>query len=380
MSALGFRRFLEHSPLEQHPSESGLQAWGLLILSLGDVMGWDIAVLGRDLAIDLGTANTLVYVRGRGIVVDEPSVVTVNTKSGALVSAGARAKDMMGRTPQDVTTLRPLSDGVIADYEATEDMLRQFIGRTRTGRSLARPRVVICVPSGVTGVERRAVEDAGYSAGARKVFLIEEPMAAAIGAGLPIYEPAGSMVVDIGGGTTEVAIISLGGIATSLSVRVGGDQCDEALVQYVKQEYSLLLGERTSERIKIAIGSAHPLDEEPEAEIRGRDLLTGLPRTIVVTAAEIRAALDEPIGRIVDAVKLGLDRTPPELAGDVMDRGIVLTGGLALLRGRADRRTQETRHPVRGADDPQRCVALGAGRCVEDFGALEPLLLNRPRR
>lgn len=351
-----------------------------MLLGVGDVMAWDLAVLGRDLAVDLGTANTLVYVRGRGIVVDEPSVVTINVKSGVVISAGARAKEMLGRTPHDVATLRPLSDGVIADYEATEDMLRQFIARTHKGLSLSRPRVVICVPSGITGVERRAVEDAGFSAGARKVFLIEEPMAAAIGAGLPVYEPAGSMVVDIGGGTTEIAVISMGGIATSNSVRVGGDQCDEALVQYVKQEYSLLLGERTSERIKIAIGSAHPISDEPEAEIRGRDLLTGLPRTIVVTAAEIRTAMDEPLSQIVAAVRSALDRTPPELAGDVMDRGIVLTGGMAMLRGIADRLAHETRIPVRVANDPMHCVVLGAGRCVEDFAALEPLLFSRPRR
>lgn len=346
----------------------------------GGLIRLSVAVLGRDLAVDLGTANTLVYVRGRGVVLDEPSVVAIDTKSGALIAAGSRAKDMVGRTPAEVAVIRPLSDGVIADFEATEDMLRYFIQRAHAKRALAKPRVVVCVPSGITGVERRAVEDAGYAAGARKVFLIEEPMAAAIGAGLPVYEAAGSMVVDIGGGTTEVAVISLGGVVTSLSVRIGGDVLDDALVQYAKKEYSLLLGERTAERIKVTIGSAYPAPDEPDAEIRGRDLVSGLPRTVVVTAAEVREALDEPVTAIVDAVRTALDRTPPELAGDVMDRGIMLTGGGALLRGMAERLEHETRMPVRVAEDPLRCVAFGAGRCVEDFAALEPVLAARPRR
>jgi rod shape-determining protein MreB len=343
-------------------------------------MGWDGVLLGRDLAIDLGTANTLVYTKGRGVVLDEPSVISIDLRSGALLSVGTQAKEMLGRTPQDVGTLRPLSEGAIADFEATEDMLRQFIATATPRRSLARPRVVICVPSGVTGVERRAVEDAGYSAGARKVYLLEEPMAAAIGAGLPVHESAGSMVVDIGGGTTEIAVLTLGGIATSLSIRVGGLQFDEALASYIKTEYSLLLGERTSERIKIAIGSAYPSSDEPEAEIRGRDLLSGLPRTVVVTAAEIRNALDDQVQRIVETVKLALDRTPPELAGDVMDRGIVLTGGGSLLRGLAERLSHETQIPVAVAADPLRSVVLGAGKCIEDFNVLEPLLLRQYRR
>ncbi len=343
-------------------------------------MGFEAALMGRDLAVDLGTANTLVYVRGRGIVVDEPSVVAVDQNSGAAIAVGERAKEMLGRTPDDVTAIRPLQVGVIADFEAAEDMLRHFVQRAQPRRALAKPRLVVCVPSGITGVERRAVEDAGYAAGARRVFLIEEPMAAAIGAGLPVYEAAGSMVVDVGGGTTEVAVISLGGVVVSLSARIGGDAMDEALVQYMKKQYSLLLGERTAERVKMSIGSAYPAAGEPDAEIRGRDLVSGLPRTIVVSAQEIREALDEPVTAIVDAVRDTLDRTPPELAGDVMDRGIVLTGGGSLLGGLDERLQHETRMPVRTAPDPLRCVALGAGRCVEEFSDLQPLLMNRPRR
>ena len=343
-------------------------------------MRFAAALMGRDLAVDLGTANTLVYVRGRGIVVDEPSVVAVDERTGAAIAVGERAKEMLGRTPDDVTAIRPLQQGVIADFEAAEDMLRHFVARAQPRRALAKPRLVVCVPSGITGVERRAVEDAGYAAGARRVFLIEEPMAAAIGAGLPVYEAAGSMVVDIGGGTTEVAVISMGGVVVSLSARVGGDAMDDALIQHMKKQYSLLLGERTAERIKLSIGSAYPVADEPDAEIRGRDLVSGLPRTIVVSAEEIREALDEPVTAIVDAVRTTLDRTPPELAGDVMDRGIVLTGGGAMLSGLDRRLHHETRMPVRTAPDPLRCVALGAGRCVEDFSDLAPLLMNRPRR
>ncbi len=336
--------------------------------------------MGRDLAVDLGTANTLVYVRGRGIVVDEPSVVAVDQTTGAAIAVGERARDMIGRTPDDVAAVRPLQVGVIADFEAAEDMLRHFVQRAQPRRALAKPRLVVCVPSGITGVERRAVEDAGYAAGARRVYLIEEPMAAAIGAGLPVYEAAGSMIVDIGGGTTEVAVVSLGGVVVSMSARVGGDAMDDSLVQHMKKHYSLLLGERTAERIKVSIGSAYPAADEPDAEIRGRDLVSGLPRTIVVSAQEIREALEEPVTAIVDAVRTTLDRTPPELAGDVMDRGIVLTGGGALLQGLDRRLEHETRMPVRTAPDPLRCVAVGAGRCVEDFSNLQSLLMNRPRR
>ena len=287
-------------------------------------------LLARD---PFGTANTLVYVRGRGIVLNEPSVVAVNQDTGAILAVGLEAKRMIGRTPGNIVAIRPLKDGVIADFDTTERMLKYFIQKVHKRRYLAKPRIVVCVPSGITGVEQRAVKDAGYAAGARKVYIIEEPMAAAIGADLPIHEPTGNMVVDIGGGTTEVAVISLGGIVAALSIRVGGDELDQSIINWVKREFSLLLGERTAEEIKMAIGSAFPLPGEPDAEIRGRDLATGLPKTILVTSADIRKALEEPVSAIVNAVKNTLDKTPPELASDLMDRGIVLTGGGALLRG-----------------------------------------------
>ncbi|MGH9089623.1 MAG: rod shape-determining protein, partial [Acidimicrobiales bacterium] len=289
-------------------------------------------LLGRDMAVDLGTANTLVYVRGRGIVLTEPSVVAVDVKDGRPLAVGAEAKRMIGRTPSNIQAIRPLKDGVIADFEICEKMLRYFIHRVHQ-RRFATPRMVICVPSGITGVEQRAVMEAAEYAGARKAYIIEEPMAAAIGAGLPVHEPTGNMVVDIGGGTTEVAVISLGGIVTSESVRIGGDELDEAIISYIKKEYSLALGERTAEEIKIALGSAVPLEEELHAEIRGRDLVTGLPKTVVVSTQEIRKAIDEPVTAIIDAVKVTLDKTPPELAADIMEQGIVLTGGGALLHG-----------------------------------------------
>jgi rod shape-determining protein MreB len=289
-------------------------------------------LLGRDMAVDLGTANTLVYVRGRGIILNEPSVVAVNVKDGRPLAVGAEAKRMIGRTPSHIQAIRPLKDGVIADFEICEKMLRYFIQRVHQ-RRFAKPRMVICVPSGITGVEQRAVMEAAEYAGARKAYIIEEPMAAAIGAGLPVHEPTGNMVVDIGGGTTEVAVISLGGIVTSQSVRIGGDELDEAIISYIKKEYSLALGERTAEEIKIALGSAFALEEELHAEIRGRDLVTGLPKTVVVSTEEIRKAIDEPVSAIIDAVKVTLDKTPPELAADIMEQGIVLTGGGALLHG-----------------------------------------------
>lgn len=336
--------------------------------------------VGRDMAVDLGTANTLVYVRGRGIVLNEPSVVAINNTTGGILAVGSEAKQMIGRTPGNIVAIRPLKDGVIADFETTERMLRYFIQKVHRRRHLAKPRLIVCVPSGITGVEQRAVKDAGYAAGARKVFIIEEPMAAAIGADLPVHEPTGNMVVDIGGGTSEVAVISLGGIVTSLSVRVGGDELDNAIIQHVKKEYSLLLGERTAEEIKIAIGSAFPMPDEPHAEIRGRDLITGLPRTIVVSSEEIRRAIDEPVNAIVDAVKSTLDRTPPELSGDIMDRGIVLTGGGAMLTGIDERLRHETGMPIVIADQPLDCVALGSGKCVEEFDALQQVLVSEPRR
>ena len=335
--------------------------------------------IGRDMAVDLGTANTLVYVRGAGIVLNEPSVVAINSDNGSILAVGTEAKRMIGRTPGNIVAVRPLRDGVIADFDTTERMLRYFIQKVHKRRFLAKPRLVICVPSGITGVERRAVEEAGYKAGARKVFIIEEPMAAAIGSGMPIHEPTGNMVVDIGGGTTEIAVISLGGIVVSVSIRVGGDELDEAIIAYVKREYSLLLGERTAEDIKMRVGSAFPLPNEPEAELRGRDLITGLPRTVILPAEEIRKALEEPIQAIVDAVKSTLDRTPPELSGDIVDRGIMLTGGGALLRGLDERLRHETGMPVVIAENPLNCVVLGSGRTVEEFEALNRVLVSNPR-
>jgi rod shape-determining protein MreB len=339
-----------------------------------------LSFLGRDMAVDLGTANTLVYVRGRGVVLNEPSVVAINTDTRGILAVGAEAKRMIGRTPANIVAIRPLRDGVIADFETTERMLRYFIQKVHKQRHFAKPRIVVCVPSGITGVEQRAVKDAGYQAGARKVYIIEEPMAAAIGAGLPVHEPTGNMVVDIGGGTTEVAVISLGGIVTSMSIRTGGDRLDQAIMTYVKKEYSLMLGERTAEDIKMAIGSAFPMPDEPNAEIRGRDLVSGLPKTIVVSADEIRKALEEPVNAIVDSVKTTLDKCPPELAGDIMDRGIVLTGGGALLRGLDERLRHETAMPIHVADNPLDSVAIGSGKCVEEFEALRQVLISEPRR
>ena len=338
-----------------------------------------LSFLGRDMAVDLGTANTLVYVRGKGIVLNEPSVVAINTNTKGILAVGTEAKRMIGRTPGNIVAIRPLKDGVIADFETTERMLRYFIQKVHRRRHMAKPRVVVCVPSGITGVEQRAVEQAGYQAGARRVYIIEEPMAAAIGAGLPVNEPTGNMVVDIGGGTTEVAVISLGGIVTSQSIRVGGDELDNAIISYVKKEYSLMLGERTSEEIKMAIGSAFPMPDEPHAEIRGRDLVSGLPKTIVVSAEEIRKAIEEPVNAIIDAVKTTLDKCPPELSGDIMDRGIVLTGGGAMLRGLDERLKHETGMPIHIADNPLHSVAIGSGKCVEDFEALRGVLISSPR-
>jgi rod shape-determining protein MreB len=320
----------------------------------------------RDMAVDLGTANTLVYVRGRGIVLSEPSVVAIDTRSGEVHAVGVEAKRMLGRTPGSIQAIRPLKDGVIADFDVTEQMLRHFIQKVHQHR-FAHPRVVVCVPSGVTGVERRAVEEATLSAGARQAYLIEEPMAAAIGAGLPIAEPAGNMIVDIGGGTSEVAVISLGGIVVSQSLRVGGDEMDDAIINHVKKEYKLLIGQQTAEEIKLEIGSAHPLREEIQAEVRGRDLLTGLPKTVILSSDEVRHALDEPVGQIIDAIKQTLDKTPPELAADIMDRGLMLAGGGSLLGGLDERLRQETHMPVHLAESPLTCVAVGSGRSLEEF-------------
>ncbi len=368
------------------------------------------------MGIDLGTANTLVYVRGKGIVLNEPSVVAVNTVDGNVLSVGSAAKETMGRTPTNIVAVRPLRDGVIADFEIAERMLRYFIKKVAGSRRLARPRVVVCVPSGITGVERRAVMEAATQAGARQVHLVEEPIAAAIGAGLPVSEPTGCMVVDVGGGTTEVAVVSLGGIVTARSVRVAGDAMDTAITAYVKKHYALAIGERTAEEIKVSIGSAAPGGTLPaprpggavrqsernvevvlpgdsgdpedtqallppdRCTIRGRDQVTGLPKVLELTAEEVRHALGEPVDSIVAAVRSTLDETPPELAGDIMDRGIVLTGGGAMLRGLDVRLSRELDIPVLVADDPLDCVAIGTGRCVEDFASLRTAMEARPRR
>ena len=324
---------------------------------------------GRDMAVDLGTANTLVYVRGRGIVLSEPSVVAIDQRTGEVHAVGVEAKRMLGRTPGSISAIRPLKDGVIADFDVTEEMLRHFIHKVHQNR-WAHPRVVVCVPSGVTGVEKRAVEEATLSAGARQAYLIEEPMAAAIGAGLPVSEPTGNMIVDIGGGTTEVAVISLGGIVVSQSIRVGGDELDEAIVKYVQREYKLLIGTQTAEEVKLEIGSAAPLPDEAQCEIRGRDLVTGLPKTVVLSSQEVRLALEEPLSQIVDAIKSTLDKTPPELASDIMDRGIMLAGGGALLHRLDERVRTETEMPVHIAESPLTCVAVGSGRSLEEFDVL----------
>ncbi len=330
--------------------------------------------LGRDLAIDLGTANTLIYARGQGIVLNEPSVVAIDITDGRPVAVGLEAKRMMGRTPGRIKTIRPLKDGVIADFEVCEKMLRFFIQKVHASR-WSKPRMVICVPSGITGVEQRAVQDAAEYAGARKpVHIIEEPMAAAIGADMPVHEPSGNMIVDIGGGTTEVAVISLGGIVTAQSVRVAGDELDDAVLQYVKKEFSLAIGDRTSEEIKIHMGSAWPLDEELTADIRGRDLISGLPRTVPLTTEQVREALSEPVSAIVDAVKTTLDKTPPELAADIMEDGITVTGGGALLLGLEQRLAHETGMPIRIANEPLYSVVIGSGRALENIDAMRGLM------
>jgi rod shape-determining protein MreB len=334
---------------------------------------------GRDMAVDLGTANTLVYVRGRGIVLSEPSVVAVDSRTGEVHAVGVEAKRMLGRTPGTIQAIRPLKDGVIADFDVTEQMLRHFIQRVHQNR-FAHPRVVVCVPSGVTGVEKRAVEEACLSAGARQAYLIEEPMAAAIGAGLPVGEPTGSMVLDIGGGTSEVAVISLGGIVVSESIRVGGDEMDEAIANHCKHEHKLLIGQQTAEEVKLDIGSASDIPEELTAEIRGRDMVSGLPKTIMLSSAEVRAAIEEPVAQIVGAVKDTLDRTPPELAGDIMDRGITLAGGGALLQGMDQRMRDECQMPSQLTESPLTCVAVGSGRSLEEFEVIHRMNRNSNRR
>jgi rod shape-determining protein MreB and related proteins len=334
-----------------------------------------VGIFGRlfapDIAIDLGTANTLVFVKGWGVVLSEPSVVAVDTKTDSVVAVGSAAKQMIGRTPGNIVATEPLKDGVIADFEVTEKMLAYFIRQAQSmrgiSRYLLRPRVVVCVPSGVTGVELRAVKEASQSAGARRAYTIEEPLAAAIGAGLPVNEPQGSMVVDVGGGTTEVAVISLGGIVTKTSVRVAGNEMDKAISTYIHKEYQVAVGTQTAEQLKIELGSAFRLEEEESAEIRGRDLVTGLPNTIVITSEEVREAISVPVNTIVAAVRTTLDDTPPELASDIMDRGMVLAGGGALLRHLDERIRREMGVPVHVADEPLTCVATGSGRFLEEL-------------
>ena len=336
-------------------------------MSTGNMLGGLGWVMGRDMALDLGTANTVVYVRGEGIVLNESSVVAVNTRTRKVLAVGSDAKSMIGRTPAHIQAVRPLKDGVIADFDMCQEMLRFFVERVHQ-RRWAKPRMVIAVPSGITGVEQRAVQEAAESAGARRpTHIIEEPMAAAIGTGMQVWEPTGNMVVDIGGGTTEVAVISLGGIVASRSIRVGGDEFDEAIVQFVKKEHSLLIGERTAEEIKIVLGSAYPLAREARAEIRGRDLVSGLPRVVSVTTEDIREGLEEAVVAICDAVRGTLDRTPPELAADIMEAGIMLAGGGALLRSLDQRIANETGMPITVALDPLHAVVRGCGHVLENL-------------
>ena len=334
------------------------------------------SVFSSDLAIDLGTANTLVYARGRGVVVNEPSIVALNKNSGEICAVGKDAKEMLGRTPGNIVAIKPMKDGVIADFKVTERMLNYFIRKAHNRKLLVHPRIVIGVPSEITPVEKRAVQDSAYRAKASEVYLVEQAMAAAIGAGLPITEACGNMVVDIGGGTSEIAIISLSGIVFSRSVRVAGNEMDEAIMHYLKRKYSLLIGERTAERIKIEIGSAHPLEKPLTMEVRGRNLIEGVPKTITVTDAEMREALSECVGTIINALRVALERTPPELSADISDRGIVLTGGGSLLKNLDKRISEETGLPVSLADDPLACVALGTGKMLSDFNLLRQISID----
>lgn len=340
-------------------------------------------MFSKDIGIDLGTANTLVYMRGKGIIIREPSVVAVDVKMDRVRYVGQEAKDVIGRTPGSIVAVRPLKDGVIADFDMTTSMLQEFIRKALKGRAFAgsRVRVIICIPSGVTAVERRAVKEATQNAGAKRVSIIEEPMAAAIGAGLPVAEPTGSMIVDIGGGTSEVAVISLGGIVTSRSVRVAGDEFNSSIINYIKKKYNLLIGERTAENIKIAIGSAYPYaDNEPSMDIKGRNLLNGLPENITVTSEEIREALSEPLSHVIEAIKVTLEKTPPELAADIIDQGIMLAGGGALLKGLDLLIHAETGMPVKVAERPLDCVADGTGKVLENIDKLIDVLTDDDTR
>ena len=337
------------------------------------IFNYFISHFSQDMAIDLGTSSTLIYIKGKGIVLNEPSVVTVETNSKKLLAVGEEAKRMIGRTPGNLTAIRPMREGVIADFDMTERMLRYFIQKVHRGGTLIRPRIIIGVPSRITQVEQRAVKESAELAGAREVYLIEEPVAAAIGAGLPITEPSGNMVVDIGGGTTDIAVISLGGIVYSESVRVAGDQIDGAIISHLKREYSLLIGEHMAERIKIEIGSAYPLPEKKQMAVKGRDLVSGIPRTILIDDSEIREALQDCLTTIVRAIRLALENTPPELAGDIIDRGIVLTGGGSMLQGLDNRLREETSLPIVTVDDPLTSVVLGVGKTLDEFSLLRKI-------
>ena len=333
----------------------------------------------KDIGIDLGTANTLVYVKSKGIVVNEPSVVAINKDTGEVLEVGNAAKEMLGRTPGNIIAIRPLKDGVIADFDVTQAMLKYFISRANQGYGFLKPRVIVCVPSGVTEVEKRAVEEATLNAGVKEVFIIEEPMAAAIGANLPVEEPTGSMVVDIGGGTSEVAVISLGGIVTSKSLRIAGDDFDEAIINYIKKKFNLMAGERTAEKLKIDIGSAYETKEDAYEEVSGRDLMTGLPKNVRVSTTDIVNALREPVEQLIFAIKSTLEQTPPELAADIMDRGITLTGGGALLRGLDRHIIEQTGMPVNIAENPLDCVALGAGAILDQMEMRRNVMINARR-
>jgi rod shape-determining protein MreB len=337
------------------------------------IFDWVAGLFSNDLAIDLGTANTLVYAKGQGIVMNEPSVVAINknmTGAKRILAVGKEAKEMLGRTPGDIVAIRPLKDGVIADFEITAAMIRYFVEKAHNRRTMVKPRVIVCVPYGITNVEKRAVKEAAESAGVREVFLIEEPMAAAIGAGLPVTEPSGSMIVDIGGGTTEVAVISLAGIVYSKSVRVAGDKMDEAIMNFIRRKYNLLIGERTAEEIKIAIGNAYPGDSIETMHVKGRDMVAGIPKTIEVTSDEIREAIAEPVNIIVEAVRVALEQTPPELAADIVDKGIVLAGGGALIKNLDVLLREETGLPIMIADNPLTAVVIGSGKALDQIHVL----------
>ncbi len=346
---------------------------------MSKILDFALGMFSNDLAIDLGTANTCVYVKGQGIVLREPSVVAVKKDprgNNVVLAVGQDAKRMLGRTPGNIWAIRPMKDGVIADFEITEAMLRHFISKVHNSRRLVRPRIMICVPTGITQVEKRAVKESAQSAGAREVYLIEEPMAAAIGADLPIQEPTSNMVVDIGGGTTEVAVISLSGIVYSRSVRMGGDKMDEAIMTHVKRKYNMLIGESSAEEIKIKIASAYPLDPEQQIEVKGRDLVTGIPQNIIITSEEVRKAISEQVDSIVQAVRIALEQTPPELAADIVDRGIVLTGGGALLKGLDQLLREETSLPITVVDDPLSTVVVGTGRALDNLPILKEVCID----